>query len=52
MITAIPLVNPVIDRMRNELDRAAELASPMIKSTPAMSVATVSPSTPYFCTMP
>ena len=41
------------DRMRDELDHASELARPSTMSmTPAMIVATVSPPTPYCCTMP
>ncbi len=50
MITAIPLVNPVITGWGMNLIALPSFAKPMMtSSTPAISVATVSPSTPYFC---
>ncbi len=53
MITAMPLVKPVITGCGMNLIAEPSFARPMItSSTPAISVATVSPSMPYFWTMP
>ena len=53
MITAMPLVNPVTTGNGMNLMAAPSFAMPnAISITPASRVATVSPSTPYFCTMP
>ena len=54
MMTAMPLVNPMTTGCGMNLIAAAELraAPSTMRSTPAMSVATVRPSTPYFWTMP
>ena len=52
MITAIPEVKPSTKVCGKNFNRLPKRRSPMATiSTPAMSVAMVSPSTPYFCTM-
>ena len=51
--TAIPLVKPITTGCGTNLIAAPIRAAPSaMRSTPAMSVATVRPSTPYFWTMP
>ena len=49
----MPLVNPVTTGSGMNLITPPSFARPKpIRMTPAISVATMSPSTPYFCTMP
>ena len=53
MMTAIPLVNPVTTGAGMNLIAPPSFATPRtMRITPAIIVATVSPSTPYCCTMP
>jgi hypothetical protein len=53
MMSAIPLVKPMITGCGMNLMAAPNLRSPMAtRITPAMSVATMSPSTPYCWTIP
>ena len=53
MMTAIPLVNPVTRGLGTNLITEPSRASPIASSiTPASRVAAVSPSSPYFWTMP
>ena len=53
IITAIPLVKPMMSECGMNLITAPSLASPIMMSiTPAIKVEMMSPSTPYTCTIP
>ena len=53
MITAMPVVKPTMRVWGKYFSRTPKRRKPMsMRRTPAMNVATVSPSMPYFWTMP